>query len=128
VILQEEKVMRKFDLHKLFLAVVMVLGLAIMGSSTADAKDLNLVNNTGKTIVVFNCSPTISTQWYEDLLGNGVWENGTTFTLDFDRLALSENWDFKVHYRDGSSEDWYNVNVNNVNTIILRPNGVNEYL
>ena len=120
--------MRKFYLHKLFLAFVMVLGLAIMGSSTADAKDLNLVNNTGKTIVVFNCSPTISTQWYEDLLGNGVWENGTTFTLDFDRLALSENWDFKVHYRDGSSEDWYNANVNNVNTIILRPNGVNEYL
>ena len=120
--------MRKFSLHKLFLAFVMVLGLTVLGSSTADAKALSLVNNTGSTIVVLNCSPTISNQWYEDVLGNSIWENGTTVTLDFDRWALCETWDFKVHYSNGASEDWRNVNVNNVNTIILEPNGVNTYL
>lgn len=120
--------MRKFNLRKLFLAFVMVLGLTFMGSSTADAKDLALVNNTGYTIVVLNCSPTISNQWYEDVLGNSVWENGTTVILDFDRWALCDTWDFKVHYSNGDSEDWRDVNVNSVNTIILQPNGVNTYL
>lgn len=28
----------------------------------------------------------------------------------------------------GETEDWRNVNVNDVNTIILQPNGVNTYL
>ncbi len=120
--------MRKFNLHKLLLAFVMVLGLTFMCSSTADAKELALVNNTGSTIVVLNCSPTISNQWYEDVLGNSVWENGATVTIDFDRWALCETWDFKVHYTNGDTEDWRNVNVNDVNTIILQPNGVNTYL
>ena len=49
-------------------------------------------------------------------------------TIDFERWALCETWDFKVHYTNGETEDWRNVNVNDVNTIILQPNGVNTYL
>lgn len=120
--------MRMFNLHKLFFAFALALSLAVLSAPTADAKALNLVNNTGETIVVLNCSPTISSQWYNDVLGNSVWVNGETITLDFDRWALSDTWDFKVHYTDGYSEDWYGVNVRNVNTIILHKNGTNEYL
>ena len=120
--------MKKFDLHKVLLAFVLVLGMAIAVSPAADAKALALVNKTGEDIVVLNCSPTISDQWYNDVLGNSIWANGTTITLDFDRWALCDTWDFKVHYVDGYSEDWYGVNVRNVNTIILHRDGRNEYL
>lgn len=120
--------MKKFDLRKLLLAFVLVLGMAVMSSPSADAKSLSLVNKTGYDIVVLNCTPTISTQWYEDVLGNDIWRNGTTVTLDFDRWALSDTWDFRVHYANGYSEDWYGVNVRSVNTIILHKDGTNEYL
>ena len=120
--------MRMKDLQKLFLALVLAVGVVLAGSPTADAKDLALVNTTGADIIVLNCSPTISTSWYNDVLGSDIWPNGTTITLDFDRWSLSDTWDFQVHYADGSSEDWRQVNVRDVNTIILHPNGRNEYL
>ncbi len=120
--------MKMLNFHKLFLAFALVLSLAALSAPSADAKALALVNKTGEDIVVLNCSPTISSQWYTDVLGDSIWRNGTTITLDFDRWALSDTWDFKVHYVDGYSEDWYGVNVNNVNTIILHKNGKNEYL
>ena len=120
--------MRMRDLQKLFLALVLAVGVVLVGSPTADAKELALVNKTGENIIVLNCSPTISTSWYNDVLGNDIWPNGTTITLDFDPWALSETWDFQVHHADGGSEDWYQVNVRDVNTIILHPNGRNEYL
>ncbi|MBQ7477554.1 MAG: hypothetical protein IJT01_01445 [Selenomonadaceae bacterium] len=120
--------MKMLNLQKLFLVFALVLGLAVAGSPSADAKDLSLVNKTGEDIIVLNCSPTISDTWYNDVLGNSIWRNGETITLDFDRWALSDTWDFKVHYGDGYSEDWYGVNVRTVNTIILHRNGVNEYL
>ena len=104
------------------------LSIFALGAPTADAKDLALVNKTGEDIIVLNCSPTISDVWYNDVLGNSIWRNGETITLDFDRWMLSDTWDFKVHYSDGYSEDWYGVNVRSVNTIILYKNGRNEYL
>ena len=120
--------MKLLNLRKFFLAVAFVLGLAMMASPSADAKELTLVNNTGRDIIVLNCSPTISTQWYEDVLGDDIWPNGTTVTLDFDRWCFSDTWDFLVHYENGQYEDWDRVNVRTVNTIILRPDGTNEYL
>ncbi len=114
--------MKKFNLHKLFMAFALVLGLVMMSAPSADAKALSLVNRTGEDIIVLNCTPSISD------LGNSIWRNGETITLDFDRWMLSDTWDFKVHYRDGYSEDWYGVDVRTVNTIILKKNGVNEYL
>lgn len=120
--------MKMRNLHKLFFVFALVLGLALASSPSADAKELALVNRTGEDIIVLNCSPTISNVWYEDVLGNDTWPNGTTITLDFDRWALSDTWDFKVHYSDGYSEDWYGVDVRSVNTIILLKNGRNEYL
>ena len=120
--------MKKFHLQKLFMAFALVLGLVMMSAPSADAKDLNLVNRTGEDIIVLNCSPSISDSWYNDILGNSIWRNGETIIIDFDRWMLSDTWDFKVHYSDGYSEDWYGVNVRTVNTIILKKNGVNEYL
>ena len=113
---------------KLFMVFALVLGLTVVGANSADAKDLNLVNKTGYDIVVLNCTPSISNVWYEDVLGNSIWRNGETITLDFDRWMLSDTWDFKIHYVNGYSEEWHNVNVRTVNTIILYKDGTNEYL
>ena len=120
--------MRLIDFRKLLMVFALVLGMAVVSSPSADAKALSLVNNTGADIVVMNCSPSSSGSWYEDVLGNSTWPAGTTITLDFDSWAMADTWDFKVHYANGASEDWYGVNVRTVNTIILKPNGVNEYL
>ena len=120
--------MKLKDLQKLLLAFVLMLGVSLVSSPAADAKDLNLVNRTGEDIIVLNCTPSISDTWYNDVLGNSIWRNGETIIIDFDRWMLSDTWDFKVHYSDGYSEDWYGVNVRTVNTIILKKNGVNEYL
>ena len=113
---------------KLLLVFALVLGVGVLGANSADAKDLNLVNKTGYDIVVLNCTPSISNVWYEDVLGNSVWRNGETITLDFDRWMLADTWDFKIHYTNGYSEEWHGVNVRTVNTIVLYANGRNEYL
>ncbi len=106
--------------------VALVMALAISG--TAMAKEVTLVNNTGYDIVVLNCSANQSNYWYDDVLGNTIWYNGRSIVLDFDRWAMSDTWDFKAHYDDGYSDEWYNVNVRTVNTIILHSDGTNEYL
>ena len=113
---------------KMFMVFALVLGLTMVNAPQADAKDLTLVNKTGYDIAVMNCTPSISNVWYEDVLGNSVWRNGQSITLDFDRWMLSDTWDFKIHYTNGYSEEWHNVNVRSVNTIILHKDGTNEYL
>ena len=120
--------MKRLDLHRILLTFALVLGMVIASSPAADTKDLTMVNKTGADIIVMNCSPSISDSWYNDVLGDEIWPNGTTITLDFDRWMLSDTWDFKVHYGDGTSDSWYDVDVRHVNTIILHKDGTNEYL
>lgn len=114
-------------LRTLALAAVLLVGISVANAPTADAKDLTLINKTGYDIVVLNCVPADSTTWWEDVLGNDIWANGTSVTIDFDKWALKDKWDFKAHYSDGSSDEWYDVDVRNVSTIILNKNGTNEY-
>ena len=109
------------------LAAVLLIGVSAVDMSSADAKELTLVNKTGYDIIVLNCVPTSATNWWEDVLGNDIWANGTSITIDFDKWALAEKWDFKAHYNDGFSDEWFGVNVRNVDAIILNKDGSNSY-
>ena len=112
----------------LMVSFVFMLELALVNTPTADAKSVAMINSTGADIVVLNCSPASSHDWQEDVLGNEIWENGETIWLDFDRWSLAEKWDFKVHYSDGYSDEWYGVEVKHTNKIILHIDGTMEYI
>jgi hypothetical protein len=128
VIIKEEFMMKLWHtLRALALAAVLLVGISVANAPSADAKALTLVNNTGYDIVVLNCVPTNATTWWEDVLGNDIWRNGTSVDIDFDKWALKDKWDFKAHYSDGYSDEWYGVNVRNVSKIVLRKDGTNDY-
>ena len=61
------------------------------------------------------------------MLGNGRLAKGAIFTINFENWATSEKWDFKAHYSDGYSDEWFNINVRNVDTIVLNKDGTNSY-
>ena len=109
------------------LAAVLLVGTSAVNVPTADAKDVTLINRTGYDIIVLNCVPASATDWWEDILGNTIWANGTSVTINFENWATAEKWDFKAHYSDGYSDEWFNVNVRNVDTIVLNKDGTNSY-
>lgn len=114
-------------IRALALAAILLVGISAVNTSTADAKDLTLVNRTGYDIVVLNCVPASADNWWEDVLGNSIWPDGKSITINFDNWATAEKWDFKAHYSDGFSDEWTGVNVRNVDTIILNKDGSNSY-
>ena len=113
----------------LALVAILFAGAASVNTATADAKSLTLVNRTGVDIVVLNCVPVHATTWWEDVLGDAIWRNGDSVTIDFSRQAANSTlWDFKAHYSDGSSDSWYDVDVSRTSTIILNRDGTNDYI
>ncbi len=111
------------------LALVAVLFVGAASVNTVDAKSLTLINRTGYDIIVLNCVPVHATTWWEDVLGDAVWFNGESVTIDFSQHAANSTlWDFKAHYNNGSSDSWYDVDVSRTSTIILNRDGTNDYL
>jgi len=115
-------------LRMLALVAVLFVGASAVNTSTADARSLTLINKTGVDIVVLNCVPDHARTWWEDVLGDTIWRNGESVTIDFTRYAAEASlWDFQAHYADGYVDSWYDVDVLRTNTIVMLKNGRNEY-
>ncbi len=64
-----------------------------------DAKqDFRLVNKTGYEIKEVYVSPSKSSDWEEDILGDGVLSDADAREIHFHRSAKSCHWDLKVVY------------------------------
>ena len=95
---------------------------ALSGSAFAqEAKqDFRLVNSTGYEIKEVYVSPSKSTDWEEDILGDGVLGNQDGREIHFHRATKTCHWDLKVVYTvDSSSAVWTDIDLCSVEKITI---------
>lgn len=81
-------------------AGVMLAALAALPASAKDRR-VQVVNNTGYTIVEFYGSNTGTNDWQEDILGDGVLPPGEAVVIDFNDGTDYCMFDVKAVFEDG---------------------------
>ena len=93
---------------------------------TEDATDLpagrigfELVNNTGGTIRGVYLSPSDSTSWAENVLGDSELQDDNTVNIRFSPQERASLWDLKVE-GDRQYAEWKSINLQGASSITLR--------
>lgn len=91
------------------------LSAALFCAVTLPAQALDrrveLINNTGFTIVEFYGSNTGSKSWEEDILGPDVLPSGSSVIINFDDASGYCMFDFRAVFDDGDVLDRADVNI-----------------
>jgi hypothetical protein len=109
-------------MKKIIIAFSFAIATAFVGSAQAqEAKqDFRLVNKTGYEIKEVYVSPSKSSDWEEDILGDGVLDDSSGRDIHFHRSAKSCHWDLKVVYTvDSSSAVWNDIDLCSVEKITI---------
>jgi hypothetical protein len=115
--------MKKLMLAGLFL----LLGALVV--SAQGRPSINIVNNTGYTIYKLFISPAESEEWGDDLLGEDILENGTTFTVWLPApLSQVTVYDIGVEDTDGDTYiKWELTVTNNARIVFTMDDLDNDY-
>ncbi|MBZ4690696.1 MAG: hypothetical protein JG765_1947 [Cereibacter sp.] len=99
--------------HRLLPACLLSLGLLGAGAGPAAAADrrVQIVNNTGFTMVEFYGSNKGSQAWEEDILGQDVLEDGQSVVINFNDDSGYCKFDFRAVFEDGDEVVEAGVNV-----------------
>lgn len=101
------------------MTVALTAGFA--GSAWAAGKqDFDLVNKTGYVIDEVYVAPSSSDDWEEDVLGEGVLENGRTVHIRFNRATKTCKWDLMVVYTDKETAEWEGFDLCETSKIIIK--------
>jgi len=112
--------MRAFLLPSLALAAPL---FAAPAAAQQARQDFTLINRTGYELSEVYVSPTKSSDWQEDVLGQDTLDNGKSVHIRFKRATTSCRWDLKVVYEvDSSDAVWSNINLCEVERITIRYN------
>ena len=109
-------------MKKTIIALSFAVTAALVASVQAqEAKqDFRLVNRTGYEIKEVYVSPSKSTDWEEDILGEGVLPDREGRNVHFHRSVKTCHWDLKVVYTvDSSSAVWDNIDLCSVEKITI---------
>ena len=104
------------------LASVAATGLALaLPVSAQEAKqDFTLVNKTGYELKEVYVAPTKSNSWEEDIMGQGVLEDGKAVNIHFSPKVKTCKWDLKVVYTvDSSNAVWSDIDLCSVDKISI---------
>lgn len=98
---------------------------AMAGTALAGSQDFDLENGTGRTITYIYLSPASEKNWiYQDELGpNDVLRPGESIFIYFDPRDNVRYWDIKVIYDNGGEDYWYDLDLNKIFNITIRPGG-----
>ncbi len=88
--------------------------------TSAQNRNVLIVNQTGRTIFRFFGSNVGTSSWEEDILGNDVLPSGSSVNINFNDGSGYCNFDFKIVFSDGSSLIENNINVCQVGTYTIR--------
>lgn len=88
-----------------------VLSCAVTLPAQALDRRVELINNTGFTIVEFYGSNTGSNSWEEDILGPDVLPSGSSVMINFDDASGYCMFDFRAVFDDGDVLDRGDVNI-----------------
>ena len=102
------------------IALVAAMALSLLGTAAwAAAQDFTIVNDTGRTVVSFNISPTGEDEWGPDLLGSEVMAEGTTAAVTFDVDEARCLWDIRAMFDDAAVGNWRALDLCEISTITL---------
>ena len=92
--------------------------VSLLSPHVAEAQDrrVQIVNNTGYTIMEFYGSNKGTNSWEEDILGSDVLGSGQSVVIDFDDGTGYCKFDFKAVFSDGDEVVKKNVNVCEIGT------------
>lgn len=85
--------------------------VAMSGMATAQNRVVEIVNDTGLTMMEFYASNVDRGSWEEDILGADVLPSGYSVDIDIDDGSGQCLFDFRAVFEDGSEADDYRVNV-----------------
>lgn len=88
-------------------------------TATGGAQDFKLINDTGVAINAVYITPHDAEDWEEDILGQDNLPNGQSVDVKFNREETAANWDLRVEAKDGSSIEWENLNLLEINELTL---------
>lgn len=103
--------------------VLMAAALLSFGAGAAFAagkQDFDLVNKTGYPIEEVYVAPSSSDDWQEDVLGEGILENGKKVHIRFNRATKTCKWDLKVVYSDKETAEWNEFDLCETSKIIIK--------
>ena len=110
------------EMRKILLAASLAFvafGFGVAGAQEAK-QDFKLVNRTGYEIKEVYVSPSKSTDWEEDILGEGVLDDKASREIHFHRSVESCHWDLKVVYTvDSSNAIWNDIDLCTVEKITI---------
>ena len=94
-------------------ATLLLSALCLSWAAAASAADRNvdIVNQTGRTMVHFYASNSGTDSWEEDILGHDKLANGDTQPVNIDDGTGACRFDFKAVFADGSSSVRRSVDV-----------------
>ena len=93
-----------------------LLALAIALPAAALDRRVQIINNTGYTIVEFYGSNTGSKSWEEDILGQDVLPSGNSVVINFDDASGYCKFDFRAVFEDGDVLEKGGVNICEIST------------
>lgn len=97
----------------------LVLGVLLMGS-LAEAKQVQIVNNTGIIVTEIYLSPSGTDDWEDDILGGEVLGVGEGWQLNIEGPA---EWDLKLVGENGAEAIFAEINFNNYTRVTLNKDG-----
>jgi hypothetical protein len=103
------------------IGLAVLMNFATSGQAEEAKQDFSLVNKTGYEIKEIYVSPSKSSDWEEDILGEGVFGDKEAREIHFHRDVKTCHWDLKVVYtEDSSSAIWTDIDLCSVEKITIR--------
>ncbi len=104
----------------LFVAVVLVLGMASLVRAQGANNNFTLVNATGYQIDQVFVAPSASNSWEEDVLGQDVLEDGASVNITFHAKETATEYDLKVVYSDKTEAVWTGLKLPEINKVTIK--------
>lgn len=99
---------------------VLALMLTLLAAGSALAQNINIVNATGFTIEQLGLSHHTASGDAEDLLGEGVLENGYVITIN---IPTPATWELIAVDGEGGQVNWEGLDLTGVSAITLYGDG-----
>lgn len=97
---------------KFFLLTAFFVAAMQSSAFAGITEPLEIVNETGKTIISLYVVPVQKNGWGNDLVGSGVMNQGDKRSINYDTEYAS--YKIKVEFDNGSTLTWQDVNLINV--------------
>lgn len=110
-----------------FAIVAAAASLCIAGQASAAIQDVDVMNNSGETILAVYLSPEYRPDWGRDLLGNEILEDGWMLEKRFNRDQGYCTYDVMVTFSDGSKMTKADVDLCTVSILEVVSNRIRAY-